>query len=124
MNLYSERPRIVARSNECEVTRSARANERGGLISRMVMARTKRIQTFALARGFHKLDENFLRVRPGSQEEIHARTVGAGARGGIERRQREPRAQNFRRAIHIADVDVNLLNTFAELLQVARNCAG
>src|SRR5580692_4376493 len=90
-----------------------------GLFSRM--ARTKML---ALARGFHELDENFLPVRRGGQEEIHTRAVGAGARGGIERRQSEPRAQNFGRAVDIAHVNLDLLNPFAELLQVSRNRTG
>ena len=78
----------------------------------------------ALARGFHELDENLFRVGRGGEEEIDASAVCTSARGGIERFQREPRAQDFRRAIHIANVNFDLLNSFAEFLQEARNGPG
>src|SRR5271156_6533922 len=77
-----------------------------------------------LAGGFYQFDENFFRVGPGRQKEIDASAVGAGARGGIERCQRESSAQDFRRAIHVSNINFDLLDSLAESLQEARNRAG
>src|ERR1700734_276684 len=81
-------------------------------------------QSPALARGFYQFNENLFRVEPGSQKEIDTRAVGAGACGGIERCQRETRAQDFRRTIHISNINFDLLDSLAELLQEACNSPG
>jgi len=57
-----ERLRIVARWNECAVTRNSRAHGFAGLICRMEIAG---MPLRALARGFHQLDQDFFRVRCG-----------------------------------------------------------
>lgn len=70
-----------------------------------------------------KLDQQFAATGQGDQEEIDSRSIRSGARGGINRREAEAHAKNFRCAIDVVDVHFNLLDSFAKFVQVTRNRA-
>ncbi len=60
-------------------------------------------------------------MRWSCEEEIYAGTIGSGARGGIDWIEVEPRAQNIRGTIHIANVDFHLLDSLAEFFEKSRD---
>src|SRR5713101_8889203 len=83
------------------------------------------VRWFGVAlRRFHKLDQDLLPMRGSCEEEIDAGTVGAGARLRVDGLLAEARAKNLCRTVNVLHFVLHLLNSFAEFLQEARNCAG
>ena len=57
------------------------------------------------------------------EEKIHAGAVRSGARRGIDRFNIESRAQDFRGAVHVGNIDLHLLNSFAKFFEKTRDGA-
>src|SRR6202008_2348307 len=74
--------------------------------------------------GFPELDEDFVRFWSGDQEEIDECAIGARTSCRINGAKRELFAQNRGGTVNVLAAQLDLLNSFAEFLQIPGDGAG
>jgi hypothetical protein len=70
---------------------------------------------------FYQLNQDLPSLYRGHKEKIHTRSVGPATRLWIDRLMGKSSAQGFCGSVYISREQFDLLDTFAESLQIARN---